>query len=76
MSQDGEYRKPSKHAGEAVCNADKNGIGIAVVVKFVVRGQGDQPAPSHGQGVEDLSGCIFPHLKHKQLYISDCTIYP
>ena len=39
---------------------------VAIVVEFVVRGEGDQTTPGCAEGEEDLSRSIQPHLATRQ----------
>jgi hypothetical protein len=61
-ANDGEDNESSKDAGAGVHKGDDASVTVAVVMELVVAGKGDEGAPAGTNGVEDLHGCLTPHL--------------
>ena len=66
-ANDGKYDEARKHGGAAVGKGNQDGISVAVVAKFVVRGKCDQSSKSSSQGVEDLCCSIRPNLNAQEV---------
>lgn len=61
-AQHGEHHQRGQDWGEEIDEGDKHGVEVAVVVYFVVTGEGYDPSEPQAQSKEDLSGCFPPNL--------------
>lgn len=63
-------------APTGIGESDYEGIFEHVVVEVVVRSQSHNSSPTDGQGVEGLSGSVFPHLRVKRSRFENLLFFP
>lgn len=63
VAEVGEDDKTRVEGGERVDGCGHQTVGVAVVVKLVERGVGEVDTKADADRVEDLHGCVHPHIR-------------
>ena len=66
-AEHGEDIDGGEGCGEDCDDAHEDGIFLAVVVRWVVRSEGDERTEGQAEGVEYLTCRVHPHIRIKEL---------
>lgn len=66
-AEHGKHHQCGQDRGEEVDDGHQHSVKVAVVITFVVGGEGDDSSEAQAQGEEHLGGRFTPHLQLQHL---------